>query len=216
LLLLGGEREADISVDWQWPNVGLELGPDTVSAQDGAEGGELDLTTLHRSMEGLAAAVNRGDLRVAESMLMVQAATLNAIFLNLAGRAEGNTSVDQFDMNMRLALRAQGQCRATLETLATIKNPPVFAKQANIAAGSQQVNNVGQVVNGTPARVRINEVAQTKLLEESIYGERVDGVEASAAGEGDSSVEAVGAVNGAADTSRQGVRVAERVPRRHA
>jgi hypothetical protein len=35
---------------------------------------------------------------------------------------------------MRLALRAQGQCRATLETLAVMKSPPtVFARQANIA-----------------------------------------------------------------------------------
>jgi hypothetical protein len=43
---------------------------------------------------------------------------------------------------MRLALKAQGQCRATLETLAVLKNPPtVFAKQANIAAGAQQVTN---------------------------------------------------------------------------
>ena len=42
---------------------------------------------------------------------------------------------------MRLSLKAQGQCRATLETLAVIKNPPVFAHQANIAHGPQQVNN---------------------------------------------------------------------------
>ena len=43
---------------------------------------------------------------------------------------------------MRMALKAQSQCRATLETLATIKNPPVvFARQANIAQGPQQVNN---------------------------------------------------------------------------
>ena len=47
---------------------------------------------------------------------------------------------------MRLALKAQGQCRATLETLATIKNPPVvFARQANIAQGPQQVNNTATV-----------------------------------------------------------------------
>jgi hypothetical protein len=42
---------------------------------------------------------------------------------------------------MRMALKAQSQCRQTLETLATIKNPPVvFARQANIAQGPQQVN----------------------------------------------------------------------------
>ena len=44
---------------------------------------------------------------------------------------------------MRLALKAQSQCRATLETLANIKNPPtVFARQANkrawAAAGEQR------------------------------------------------------------------------------
>jgi hypothetical protein len=40
-------------------------------------------------------------------------------------------------MNMRFGLKAQAQCRATLETLAAIKNPPtVFARQANIADGA--------------------------------------------------------------------------------
>jgi len=46
-------------------------------------------------------------------------------------------------------LKAQSQCRATLEALAAIKNPPiVYARQANIAAGPQQVNN------GVPGPVR--------------------------------------------------------------
>ena len=63
---------------------------------------------------------------------------------------------------MRMALRAQSQCRATLETLATIKNPPiVYAKQANFAAGHQQVNN------GIPAltQARENENQPSKLME---------------------------------------------------
>jgi hypothetical protein len=44
---------------------------------------------------------------------------------------------------MRLALKAQRQCRATIETLVMAKNPaPVtFVKQANVAHGPQQVNN---------------------------------------------------------------------------
>ncbi len=50
--------------------------------------------------------------------------------------------LDATDRYMRLALKAQAQCRATLETLAKIKNPPtLFAQQANIAHGPQQVNN---------------------------------------------------------------------------
>lgn len=42
-----------------------------------------------------------------------------------------------------MALKAQAQCRATLEALAEIKNPrPVaFVKQANISGEHQQVNN---------------------------------------------------------------------------
>jgi len=47
---------------------------------------------------------------------------------------------------MRLALRAQNQCQATLRTLGEIKSPKnvAFVKQANIAK-NQQVNN-----NATP------------------------------------------------------------------
>ena len=63
-----------------------------------------------------------------------------------AGLEPATEYVDHLDRYMRLALKAQGQCRATLETLATIKNPPVvFARQANIAQGPQQVNNVVSV-----------------------------------------------------------------------
>jgi len=40
---------------------------------------------------------------------------------------------------MRLALKAQGQCRATLETLAAIKNPQPYIQ--NNKAQYQQVNN---------------------------------------------------------------------------
>jgi hypothetical protein len=41
-----------------------------------------------------------------------------------------------YEAHARLALKAQSQCRATIETLAAIKNPPVVvARQANIAQG---------------------------------------------------------------------------------
>ena len=72
---------------------------------------------------------------------------------------------------LRLALRAQGQCRATLETLGVIKNPPtVFAKQANIAAGPQHVNNtlsVGHSAGGEliSPRAGNHEIEKSKLLE---------------------------------------------------
>ena len=64
-----------------------------------------------------------------------------------------------------MAFRAQNQCRMTLETLANIKNPPVvFAKQANISQGHQQINNC------VPAsRAEENKNQQNKLLLEEAH-----------------------------------------------
>ena len=54
----------------------------------------------------------------------------------------GGSYFDAGERYLKLAFKAQNQCRMTLETLTTIKNPPVvYAKQANIAHGPQQVNN---------------------------------------------------------------------------
>ncbi len=76
--------------------------------------------------------------------------------------------MDHLDRYLRLALKAQSQCRATLETLATIKNPPaVFARQANIAHGPQQVNNNGMMPAGEPrVGARETDKPHDKLLEE--------------------------------------------------
>ncbi len=115
--------------------------------------GELDVTECARALKAGAGAVRAGELSAAESLLSTQAAALNAIFGELARRAALNMGqhLDVTERYMRLALKAQGQCRATLETLAAIKNPPVvFARQANINNGGQQ-----QVNNGVPAPVAI-------------------------------------------------------------
>ena len=65
----------------------------------------------------------------AEALLTGQAMTLNTIFTHLANVAANTEYLDKLDRYLRLALKAQGQCRATLETLAAIKNPPVvFAR----------------------------------------------------------------------------------------
>ncbi len=104
-----------------------------------------------------------------ESMLFAQALTLQATFKALSGRAAANASkyLAATDTYLRLALTAQGQCRATLETLATIKNPrPVaFVKQANLSNGLQQVNNGSREANKLVVRAREeNEIPQNELL----------------------------------------------------
>jgi hypothetical protein len=107
--------------------------------------GEVDLAKLLDDLRTRVEKVQGGDMRPVEAMLYGQAVTLETIFTSLARRAAQNAGeyLGATDTYMRLALKAQAQCRATLEALAEIKNPrPVaFVKQANISNGPQQVNN---------------------------------------------------------------------------
>lgn len=103
-----------------------------------------------------------GDMKRAEAMLFGQAHALQAIFMNLARRATTQEYLKQWEAYLRMALKAQNQCRMTLETLATIKNPPVvIARQANINnGGQQQVNNgpaTGSNADAGPARASAEE-----------------------------------------------------------
>ena len=107
---------------------------------------------------------------------------------NLNGRSECLPVMESY---FKMALKAQNQCRMTLETLSNIKNPPVvYAKQANIANGPQQVNN------GTQPRAHAeeNQTQPNKLLEQSNEQRMDDGTQ-STAGSGDTPMEAVAEVN---------------------
>lgn len=105
-----------------------------------------------------------------EAMLMGQAHALQSIFMNFSRRALNQDYQKHLESFFRMALKAQNQCRMTLETLANIKNPPVvFAKQANIANGPQQVNN------GIPAPAHAEKtIDQSNELLEAQHGERLD------------------------------------------
>lgn len=106
--------------------------------------GPTDIQELYSALTDRALAVKDNKLGSVDAMLTSQAAALNAIFVELARRSHANLGeyINAAERYMRLALKAQSQCRATLETLAAIKNPPiVYARQANIAGGHQQVNN---------------------------------------------------------------------------
>ncbi|MGH7057002.1 MAG: hypothetical protein ACREFZ_03835 [Acetobacteraceae bacterium] len=168
--------------------------------------GELPINTLMDDLGKQCQLVSSGDLRRAEAILTTQAHTLDAIFNNLARRAALNMReyINAGETYLRLALKAQTQCRATLETLAAIKNPqPVaFVRQANIAHGPQQVNN-GSFATGTraPARAENSENPPSKVLEHS-HGERLDPGTASAAGGADTQLETVAAVHRPQDAGR--------------
>jgi hypothetical protein len=107
--------------------------------------GEIDLTEAVAVMNEKSQKIIAGDLSELESTLSAQVVSLNAIFNTLASRSMRCEYLNQMETNLRLALKAQAQCARTAEILATIKNPPiVYAKQANIAQGHQQINNGNQ------------------------------------------------------------------------
>jgi hypothetical protein len=106
------------------------------------QGGITEVNTLASELAKQIGDVNTGNMKRPEAMLLAQAHTLDELFNNLAKRAHRQEGIAMIDPYLRLALKAQTQCRATLETLSNIKNPPiVYAKQANFASGHQQVNN---------------------------------------------------------------------------
>lgn len=127
-----------------------------------AFGEQIDAPSLMEHLREQAVAVNRGDLSQAEAALTNQAAALQSLFVRLTERGLAQSQMPNFESFIRLALRAQSQCRATLETLAAIKNPPIiYAKQVNQTTGPQQINNG----TAAPSRAREIENEQSKLLD---------------------------------------------------
>lgn len=105
--------------------------------------GTMDLADLVDDLRERIKKVQGGNMQPVEAMLFGQAMTLETIFTSLARRATSQEYLKQFQVYLSMALKAQAQCRATLEALAEIKNPRTvaFMKQANISGGHQQVNN---------------------------------------------------------------------------
>jgi len=168
-----------------------------IAAAEGKAGlGEiLDIPALIELMREQATAVQGGSLAEAEAMLINQATALQALFVRLIERGVAQEGLSQYEAHMRLGLRAQNQCRATLETLAAIKNPPiVYARQANVTTGPQQINNGAAV----PAQAREIETEQTQLLRAD-HGQGMDTGAAGAAIGSDPTVAALGTFDRAED-----------------
>lgn len=117
--------------------------------------------------------VAQGSLKEQETMLVAQAIALDAIFTTMARRAKLNMGeyLDAADKFMRLALKAQSQCRTTIETLAEIKNPRPYI-QTNKAL-FQQVNNATIPDHLQPVRAgahaRENQNITNELLEDKTH-----------------------------------------------
>jgi len=113
-----------------------------VEAYANAPFGEVDLVGIISNLNEQIEQIQKGDMSGPEAILFAQATALQAMFVNLARRAHAQEHLLQFETYMTLALKAQTQCRTTLEALNEIKFPrsATFVKQANIA-NQQQVNN---------------------------------------------------------------------------
>ena len=154
------------------------------TVKDFAKGsfGKVGSTELMEAMQEAVSSVKAGDLSGPEAILVSHAHALSAIFTELARRSALNMGeyLEASEKYLRLALKAQAQCRATIETIATLKSPPVvFARQANISAGPQQVNN------GPPPRAEIPGNRPNELLEEQAHVPRLDAGATAAPGSGD-------------------------------
>ena len=159
---------------------------------------QVDIPTLMTHLCEQVGAVQGGDMSQAEAMLTNQATALQSLFARLVERGMCQTLMPNIEGFMKLALRAQNQCRATLETLATIKNPPVvFTKQANFANGPQQVNNGNEA-----PRARKDKIKQTQLLENA-PNERLDFGTKEAAGGNDQTMATVGKSNRTSNRERE-------------
>jgi hypothetical protein len=178
-----------------------------------------DVNALAAELGRQVEAVNGGDLRRAEGMLIAQAHTLDSIFTNLARRATTQEYLKQWETYMRMAMKAQNQCRMTLETLAAIKNPPVvYARQANINNGGQQQVNNGPAPNSTPTSAHPQETAfqPNELLEDHKHGStQLDAGATTAAAGGHSELEAMGTGDRPEERARKVAREQERMERRN-
>lgn len=130
-------------------------------------GKDVDIATMLASLESSVKAVAAGDMASVEAMLVSQATALQTLFTSLAIRASNQDRLGRYQEFLNLALKAQGQCRATISALVDLKYPrqATFVKQANIAQGAQQVNNQS-VIQRRGSRVKKIQPAQNKLLED--------------------------------------------------
>ena len=161
-------------------------------------GDDIHMMTLLETIEAQTAAVQRGDMSDVEAMLFGQALTLQTVFTALARKGAQNlgTNAAAMELCLRLAFKAQSQCRSTLETLAEIKNPrtATFIKQANVAGGHQQINNGAGTMptEGRPHEKTADQPNELLTDARTEHGKPVVAGTTSKAGKRNSCVEAMG------------------------
>jgi hypothetical protein len=153
--------------------------------------------------------VQAGDLSELEETLIAQTVTLNAIFNEMARLASSNmkTHLPATEIYMRMALKAQAQSRATMETLAEIKYPKsaTFVKQQNNAYQQQVNNGKDENVSSTHTRAHAHGNYQNpanELLIEATH-EKVDSRGTGKTSRANQDMETVGTVHRSKNSRRK-------------
>jgi hypothetical protein len=125
---------------------------------------EIDPSALVDRVQKLVKEVSAGDMSYLELMLASQAIVLDSIFHRLSSQAQQNIGhfVSATDTYLRLALKAQAQCRSNIESLANIKSPRQYISHTNVA-NLMQVNNSHECIEASNGE-RMDFGAQTETV----------------------------------------------------
>jgi hypothetical protein len=134
--------------------------------------GEQNLGAVFQRIGELSTRSVKDNSKDLEYMLTSQAIALDSIFNRLAVQAQASIGKHPkvVDTYLRLALKAQSQCRATAEALTALKSPRQYINQTNVA-GAMQINmessNVDRGAEGkdaasNPAVAALGEVHSAK------------------------------------------------------
>jgi hypothetical protein len=101
--------------------------------------GQTDLASVLKRLGEMSTSSAKENSRELEYMLTSQAIALDSIFNRLAIQAHASIGKHPkvVDTYLRLALKAQNQCRATAESLVNIKSPRQYISQTNVATALQ-------------------------------------------------------------------------------
>lgn len=143
--------------------------------------------------------VKTGDLSSIEEILFTQSYALNVMFASMVARSNRQEYIANSQALMSLALKAQNQSRATLQTLIQLKQPSqtsFIKQQTNVAGGHQQINNgISFPENLTNKPNELLETQDGKWLDTGAQGQNALA---------NSSLEALGKVHRGKDSRRKG------------
>ncbi len=127
--------------------------------------GKLDQGDVAEGLKETSDEIVAGKMEGIERMLFGQMVALNAMaarYLERSAAHIGKDSLHIVEAYGRLGLKAQAQCARTAEVIGNLRaGPTIFAKQANVTSGPQQINN------GVPARTQEPPKSENELLEDS-------------------------------------------------